>query len=292
MLLLLVAGCAGPAEDAAEPVVSPVTEVTVEPEPPAETEAAATPEVAEPTPNPLTAAVADEPDGLAAQLVDAHRVIRDEDTDPDRLELAGRLHQAATLELVKHPDWHEAVFDALPDDVVEAVRSDVEAGSALRSMVTPRDELPAWRIVEPAPAEDLLGYYREAEQEFGVPWAYLAAIHLVETRMGRIRGTSYAGAQGPMQFMPGTWDAYGEGDINDNRDAIHAAGRYLRASGAPADIHRALFAYNRSDRYVRAVDLYAQRMLTEPRTYFGYYHWQVYYLTVDGDVLLEVGYGA
>jgi membrane-bound lytic murein transglycosylase B len=26
-----------------------------------------------------------------------------------------------------------------------------------------------------------------------------------------------------MQFMPATWDAYGEGDIDDPRDAILAA---------------------------------------------------------------------
>jgi len=68
-------------------------------------------------------------------------------------------------------------------------------------------------IVAPPPADELLGHYRAAGDEFGVDWTYLAAIHLVETRMGRIRGTSTAGAHGPMQFMPATWDAYGEGDV-------------------------------------------------------------------------------
>ena len=62
--------------------------------------------------------------------------------------------------------------------------------------------LPAWRIVRPAPADELLDAYRDAEAEFGIPWRYLAAINLVETGLGRIRGTSIAGAQGPMQFMP------------------------------------------------------------------------------------------
>ena len=46
-------------------------------------------------------------------------------------------------------------------------------------------------------------------EEFGIDWTYLASIHLVETRMGRIRGTSVAGAQGPMQFIPATWASYG-----------------------------------------------------------------------------------
>ena len=69
--------------------------------------------------------------------------------------------------------------------------------------------------------------------------------------MGRIRGTSTAGAKGPMQFLPSTWEAYGEGDIEDPDDAIMAAARYLANYGAPADMDRALFAYNHSDHYVR-----------------------------------------
>ena len=35
---------------------------------------------------------------------------------------------------------------------------------------------------------------------------------------------------------------------------MRAAARYLTASGAPRDMDRALFAYNRSDAYVRARD--------------------------------------
>ncbi len=129
-----------------------------------------------------------------------------------------------------------------------------------------------------------------AGDEFGIGWEYLASIHLVETRMGRIRGTSSAGAQGPMQFMPGTWAQYGEGDIEDPRDAIRAAARYLRASGAPGDMDRALFAYNRSDAYVRAISTYAAQMRADERLYRGYWWWQVYYRHVDGDRLLPVGY--
>ncbi|HEX2258206.1 MAG TPA: lytic transglycosylase domain-containing protein, partial [Actinomycetota bacterium] len=135
-------------------------------------------------------------------------------------------------------------------------------------------------------------YYAEAERQFGIPWAYLAAIHLVESRMGRIRGTSTAGAQGPMQFIPGTWARYGRGDINNPQDAILAAARYLRASGAPGNMPAALYAYNRSQRYVRGITLYAQRMLENERAYLGYYHWQVFVRTTTGDVPLEVGYGS
>ena len=57
----------------------------------------------------------------------------------------------------------------------------------------------------------------------GVPWNYLAAIHLIETRFGSIEGTSTAGAQGPMQFLPSTFEAYGDGgDIHSLRDSIMA----------------------------------------------------------------------
>jgi membrane-bound lytic murein transglycosylase B len=144
--------------------------------------------------------------------------------------------------------------------------------------------------VSPPPVEVLRSYYAEAEAASGVPWAYLASIHLVETRLGRIRGTSSAGAQGPMQFIPETWARYGQGDINDNRDAILAAARLLQANGGPADMSRALFRYNNSNRYVEAVESYAQLMLSDERAFLGYYGWQVYSATTDGTFLLPEGY--
>ncbi|MBW3615841.1 MAG: lytic transglycosylase domain-containing protein, partial [Actinobacteria bacterium] len=117
------------------------------------------------------------------------------------------------------------------------------------------------------------------------------SIHLVETRMGRIRGVSEAGAQGPMQFMPATWKGYGNGgDINSNHDAILAAARLLKRNGAPGDMRNALFNYNHDNRYVDAVLAYADRMAQDQRAYFAYHQWQVYYVTVVGDVWLPEGY--
>jgi hypothetical protein len=103
-----------------------------------------------------------------------------------------------------------------------------------------------------------LALYVQAAQETGIDWAILAAIGSVETDHGRLQGgacaVSGAGARGPMQFMPGTWLLYGKGgDVCDPVDAIPAAARLLVASGAPKDYHRAIFAYNHAEWYVKEV---------------------------------------
>jgi hypothetical protein len=256
--------------------------------------------VATATPSPLPTATtrpdppvaASDPDALALQMTSAERAIRDPSVTGADLAWFGHLQQLTYRKLAATPELRDTVLEALPADLKMAATVNVDATADLRATVVPGPELPTtWRIVEPAPLDDLARYYREAEAEFGVPWSYLAAIHLVETRMGRIRGTSVAGAQGPMQFIPATWARYGEGDINSDRDSIRAAARYLLANGAPANMANALFRYNQSQRYVRAVTAYAEVMRADPDAYRGYYQWQVYYLTTRGDILLPVGYG-
>jgi hypothetical protein len=97
-------------------------------------------------------------------------------------------------------------------------------------------------------------------------WSYLAGVGKVECDHGRSQlpgchsGSNYAGAQGPAQFLASTWAMYGvdgdgdgRRDVYDPVDAIPGMARYLRASGAPADWRRALFAYNHDTAYVARV---------------------------------------
>lgn len=251
----------------------------------------AAPTTAPPAPPTEMPAVAGDPAGLADQLVAAERTVRDPSTDAASLARAAHLQQVAYRVAADRPDWDEAILARTPPELQHAVLANTAARRELRGMHTRLLEvLPAWRIVEPLPAEELRGYYDEAQRIHGVPWEYLAAIHLVETATGRVDGISSAGAQGPMQFMPATWDAFGEGDVRSARDAILAAGRYLAHGGAPQDMHGALFGYNRSNRYVRAVSHFAEVMRQDPAAYRGYHQWQVYVLTAAGDVLLPIGY--
>lgn len=225
---------------------------------------------------------------LAERLGDAEQTLA---TDGGDVASAALVQQAAIRQLVREPAWREPVYKRLPEAVAEDVRANVRAGAELRAITSPRDDLPPWRIVAPPPARELLTAYGRAERALGVGWEYLAAIHLTETRMGRIRGTSIAGAKGPMQFLPETWESYGEGDIDDPDDAIMAAARYLANYGAPQDMRRALFAYNHSDHYVNAVEIYAKQMRADPNRYHAYHAWQVYYRTTTrGDALLYEGW--
>lgn len=111
-----------------------------------------------------------------------------------------------------------------------------------------------------------LALYQDAGRRFALPWTLLAAIGSVETDHGRLNaagvssGANFAGAMGPMQFLAGTWRAYGvdgdddgDKDVYDPRDAIPGAANYLRASGAPGDLHAAIFAYNHAEWYVQKV---------------------------------------
>jgi transglycosylase-like protein with SLT domain len=240
------------------------------------------------TPTPVAAVV--DAAYVANELGSVEQAIRLASTpDTEYLSLGIRQQKAYHL-LAAHPEWLPAVLVAVPTSVRSAIQDNLTAAQQIGTLNGTSSQLPHWKIIAPPAPDVLLGYYREAQQAYGVAWPYLAAINLIETNMGRIQGLSSAGAQGPMQFMPATWAHYGRGDVNNPRDAILAAGRYLQVHGAPQNMTRAIYAYNPSMLYVHAVQLYAQEMFANARTFYAYYNWQVYVPTDNGDVLLPEGF--
>ena len=242
---------------------------------------------------PLGAPVAaGEPIGLAAQLVLADRVLRDPAASTGQLDAAAHLQQVAYRQLGRHPEWDADVLAGVPAALAPIAALHADARRQFMGMSSrPVETMPAWEIVAPEPAGNLLAYYQEAEARFGVPWPYLAAINLVETGMGRIRGLSVAGAQGPMQFMPATWAAYGEGDINAPRDAILAAGRYLAAATTSRRTPTTRCPGTTAIPTTwRASTTMRGRHRPRPGAFMDLYRWQVYYATVAGDIWLPVGY--
>jgi hypothetical protein len=126
------------------------------------------------------------------------------------------------------------------------------------------------------PADYLTWYIGAAGTCQGLPWAVLAGIGKVESDHGRSdlpgvhAGANAAGAEGPMQFLPGTFDQFAvDADpglpVNpyDPSDAIYTAARMLCADGArggsPVGIDQAIFAYNHAGWYVSAVLSWAAR---------------------------------
>ncbi|WP_312888803.1 C40 family peptidase [Nonomuraea rhodomycinica] len=131
---------------------------------------------------------------------------------------------------------------------------------------------------------DYLELYKKNGEKIGVQWTILAAVGKRETDHGRSdlpgvkSGTNYAGAAGPMQFLISTWggkaripmsssvsgyasDGDGDGiaDVYNPADAILGAAKMLKRNGAPENVRRALFVYNRAWWYVDQVEEIARR---------------------------------
>lgn len=206
------------------------------------------------------------------------------------LKRAAVAQQLAFRELAEHRALRRATLVRLTPAARSAATAALHAAAALSKIVPAERRFPDWRIVAPPPPTELRGYFESAARAHEVPWQYLAAIELVETRMGRIRGLSPKGAKGPMQFLPTTWAEYGHGSIDSQHDSIMAAARFLEDNGARSNIGRALLHYNPSPAYVAAVESYAKEMHEDRHTFFGFYHWQVLYQTTKGTFLLPVGY--
>jgi hypothetical protein len=281
-VVLLLAGCSHPPGPQAP-------RAAADPNPPTTMTVAAVPK----TPDGAQPRLAPNPAQLADDLVADEHAIRDPSTGEAALVTAAHRQQAAYRAIGQHPEWDASTRPRIPAALIDVYDHNVDARRALNAITPSRTTLPAWRIVPPAPAEQLLGFYHQAESETGVAWNYLAAINLVETRLGSIDGVSTADAQGPMQFLPSTFAAYGQGgDIHSPRDSIIAAGRYLAANNFVNDRDHAIYRYNHSSDYVRAVNQYAALIGGDPAAFTGYYRWDVYCRTTAGDVLLPIGYAA
>jgi len=144
---------------------------------------------------------------------------------------------------------------------VKAAEQAIAAQQAAMDSIT-ADQLARLHALPASPAYMAL-YHEAAVQCPGLSWTVLAAIGQVESGHGRDTSTSYAGAMGPMQFLPSTFVQYavdgdhdGNADIMSAPDAIFTAANYLCANGAgdgPDGLYRAIWHYNHADWYVQMV---------------------------------------
>jgi hypothetical protein len=148
----------------------------------------------------------------------------------------------------------------------------VGGGGSGASTAAPGDGVSALARAEIPPL--YLRLYIAAAGRYGLDWTILAGIGRVECDQGHDPSPSCtqegvensAGAGGPMQFLASTWATYGVDANGDGRadrwnpaDAIYAAANYLRASGAPANYRKAIYAYNHAWWYVDEVEAWAAR---------------------------------
>jgi hypothetical protein len=216
-------------------------------------------------------------DDALAQAIDRWRAERSLEAfpPPDDVTLWALHQQRIHVFLTPRERLARRVAALLSPRVAAHLKATFRARRGLGKITPPTPG--RYRTGPPEPPGRLLAHYRAAQRRFHVGWPVLAAINFVESAFGRMRNSSAAGAQGPMQFIPSTWKAYGlGGDINDPRDAILGAANYLHANGAPGRLRAALLRYNPSPLYVNAVLAYAQRMRHDPRAFLGYYAWQVF----------------
>ncbi|MGZ4200602.1 MAG: lytic murein transglycosylase [Thermoleophilaceae bacterium] len=229
---------------------------------------------------------------LADRLTQASRALdasidgwadRSQGTPPEPVALEALYVQRVDRLLAQRPRLASQTLPLLP---AALRRQTGDVVTALRDLfrLTPPTHRRTFKTGQAAPAGLLLGFYRAGQSRFRIGWNVLAAVNLVETDFNRIRSSSSAGAQGPMQFLPATWRAYGlGGDIDDPHDAILGAANYLHRNGAPGSYRRALYRYNPSSLYVDAVLRFARQIAAGPHGYYRFYGWQVFVRGPSGD---------
>jgi len=220
-------------------------------------------------------------DSALADAIDRWRA-SGEPRPPLEVTLYALYEQRISIVLTVRPRLAAAVLRRLAPADAGPLRSEVLGKRELGRLSQPRP-LSAFRTGPAEPAASLRGYYLQAQRRFHVAWYVLAAVNYVESAFNKLRNASTAGAQGPMQFIPSTWRAYGlGGDVHDPHDAILGAANYLHANGAPRNYYRALFHYNPSNLYVDAVLRYARWVREDPRAFYVLYSRQVFVRTPHG----------
>ncbi len=161
-----------------------------------------------------------------------------------------------------------AMINAAGADVpalARQVRALLGKQSQVINLDVPSNQLPVDTNVPPGRPATYLDLYKQSAARYcpGLSWTVLAAIGQIESGHGQNDGPSKAGAVGPMQFLPSTWQMWGipgfgdrVADVMNPYDAVPSAARYLCASGAAAggqSLASAIFAYNHADWYVREV---------------------------------------
>ena len=166
-----------------------------------------------------------------------------------------------------------AALISAPGVAMPALKREVRAalGGAGRVVSLREPQLPVDRSTSGGKPATYLELFRESAARYcpGMSWTVLAAIGQIESGDGANVGPSTAGAEGPMQFLPSTWQewgitAFGEPgppNVMDPYDAVPSAARYLCAAGAgtPAGLPRAVLAYNHASWYVAEVLALAQQ---------------------------------
>jgi soluble lytic murein transglycosylase-like protein len=215
-------------------------------------------------------------DAALRQAINSWRAAGDPPSSPPPSDVVDR---SAELEdqvdiLGDHPNLAAQVLPLLSDSLRGEIRRLYAARRALLRL-SAGSKHKKLKLGQRPPLADLVAFYDEAERRFGIGAQFLAAIHLVETKFGRVVNNSVAGAQGPMQFIPSTWQIYGHGgNIRDPHDAVLAAARLLRANGGPGRYGPALRAYNPSGLYVQAVTQYARLIDRDPYALYFLYTWE------------------
>ena len=221
---------------------------------------------------------------LAAQpvppgLLDGIRRELDMDSADYAFREGARQEELRIYELASYAGVENAVVPLLPPSVVQPIE---DAVAALHSLyiLSGIDQyyLVNVHFVHPyadaAPVAALRSYYLEAQRMSGIDASYFASINFIESNFGRVNGPSSANAQGPMQFLPTTWDEYGQGgNINDPHDSILAAARLLVHNGAPGNMRSAIWHYNNDYDYVDSVEFFARAVRADPGWLDHLYYW-------------------